>query len=210
MAPPTASQAKLKRAAARDERRQQLIDAAKDVFAQKGYHATTVDDITRAAGVAKGTFYLYFSEKREIYYEVVRAFLQLIKDAGSSVAREVRSPEQFLARAEAAALEIMRIFSDNRELARLAYRESMGMDPQLESMLRDFYRDLAELEAQNIKLGVELGIFRNVNPLLTAYAHIGMIERVLQQSLHRDSGLPGPEAIVRELIGLAYDGLKKR
>jgi len=204
------TQAKLKRAAARDERRQQLIEAAKDVFAQKGYHATTVDDITRAAGVAKGTFYLYFSEKREIYYEVVRAFLQLIKDAGSSVAREVRSPEQFLARAESAALEIMRIFTDNKELARLAYRESMGMDPQLESMLRDFYRDLAEVEAGNIRLGIELGIFRNVNPLVTAYAHIGMIERVLQQSLHRDSGLPAPEMIVRELIGIAYDGLRKR
>ena len=208
--PTSASQAKLKRAAARDERRQQLIEAAKEVFAQKGYHATTVDDITRAAGVAKGTFYLYFSEKREIYYEVVRAFLQLIKDAGSSVAREVRSPEQFLARAESAALEIMRIFTDNKELARLAYRESMGMDPQLESMLRDFYRDLAEVEAGNIRLGIELGIFRNVNPLVTAFAHIGMIERVLQQSLHRDSGLPEPEVIVRELIGIAYDGLRRR
>src|SRR5262245_40251046 len=208
--PPSASQARIRRAAARDERRQQLVDAAKEVFAQKGYHATTVDDITRAAGVAKGTFYLYFSEKREIYYEVVRAFLQLVKDVGSSVTREVHSPDEFLARAEQAALEIMRIFTANRELARLAYRESMGMDPQLEQMLRDFYRDLAELEAQNIKLGIELGIFRGVNPLLTAYAHIGMIERVLQQSLHRDSGLPEPEAIVRELIGLAYDGLCKR
>src|SRR5215831_11563191 len=120
------TQAKLKRAAARDERRQQLIEAAKDVFAQKGYHATTVDDITRAAGVAKGTFYLYFTEKREIYYEVVRAFFQLVKDVGGSVSREVHTPEEFLARAEHAALEIMRIFTANRQLARLAYRESMG------------------------------------------------------------------------------------
>src|SRR5512146_841820 len=105
---------KPRRSVARDKRRQSLVVAARDVFAQKGYHATTVDDITRAAGVAKGTFYLYFSEEREIYYAVVRAFLQLIKDVGGSVAREVRSPEQFLGRAEAAALEIMRIFADNR------------------------------------------------------------------------------------------------
>jgi AcrR family transcriptional regulator len=200
----------VKRAAARDERRQQLIDAAKDVFAQKGYHATTVDDVTRAAGVAKGTFYLYFSEKREVYYEVVRAFLRLIKEAGLSVAREVRSPEQFVGRAEAAALQIMRIFTANRQLARLAYRESMGMDPQLEGMVRDFYRDVAEVEARNIQLGIDLGIFRKVNPLLTAYAHIGMIERVLQQSFHRDNGLPAPEVIARELITIAYEGIRKR
>src|SRR5579884_2186511 len=193
-----ASPARIRRAAARDERRQQLVEAAKDVFAQKGYHATTVDDITRAAGVAKGTFYLYFSEKREIYYEVVRAFLQLIKDVGSSVTREVHSPEEFLARAEQAALEIMRIFTANRQLAKLAYRESMGMDPQLEQMLRDFYRDLARVEADNIRRGIELGMFRPVDPMVCAYAHIGMIERVLQQSLHRDSGLPAPDTIVRE------------
>ena len=43
---------------ARDERRAQLIAAAGTVFGQKGYHAATVDDVTRAANVAKGTFYL--------------------------------------------------------------------------------------------------------------------------------------------------------
>ncbi len=206
----TASQAKIKRAAARDERRQQLIDAAKEVFAQKGYHATTVDDITRAAGVAKGTFYLYFSEKREVFYEVVRAFFQLIKDVGSSVAREVRSADEFLARAEQAALEMLRIFAANRQLARLAYRESMGLDDRLEQMIRDFYRDIAQVEADNIRRGIELGMFRPVNPLVCAYAHIGMIERVLLQSLHRDSGLPAPELVVRELLSLAYDGVRKR
>src|SRR5438046_10621848 len=108
----SATQAKLKRAAARDERRQQLIDAAKDVFAKKGYHAATVDDITRAAGVAKGTFYLYFGEKREVYYELVRTFLQLVKDIGASVAREVHTVAEFYARSERAAAELVRLFVD--------------------------------------------------------------------------------------------------
>src|SRR5437868_4153925 len=56
----------------RDERRAQLVAAAREVFGERGYHAATVDDITRVAGVAKGTFYLYFQEKREIYYDLVR------------------------------------------------------------------------------------------------------------------------------------------
>ncbi|MFN2190288.1 MAG: helix-turn-helix domain-containing protein, partial [Candidatus Promineifilaceae bacterium] len=42
--------------------------------AEKGYHAATVDDITRAAGVAKGTFYLHFSEKAAVFYELIRRF----------------------------------------------------------------------------------------------------------------------------------------
>src|SRR6185369_9943588 len=89
--------------ALRDERRAQLVTAARDVFGQKGYHAATVDDITRAAGVAKGTFYLYFDEKREVYYELVRSFLQHVKDIGVSVAREVHTPAEFFGRCEQAA-----------------------------------------------------------------------------------------------------------
>ena len=158
---PAPANARPKRSPAlRDERRAQLVTAARDVFGQKGYHAATVDDITRAAGVAKGTFYLYFDEKREVYYELVRSFLQHVKDIGASVAREVHTPAEFFARCEQAARELMRVFLEHHKLARLTYRESMSLDPELERLLRDFYRDLARVEADNIRVGIELGIFR--------------------------------------------------
>jgi AcrR family transcriptional regulator len=197
---------KVRRSLARDERRAELIAAARDVFSRKGYHAATVDDITRAAGVAKGTFYLYFQEKREIYYEVVRGFLQLIKDIGRSVQQAPR--DDFFARIDRAARELMRIFDENRELARLAYRESMGLDPALEKMITSFYREIAEVEAANIRVGIELGLFRKVDPLLTAYAHIGMAERVILAMLDDNSGLPPPDTVVREIVRLAFEGLK--
>jgi AcrR family transcriptional regulator len=184
------------------------VAAAREVFAHRGYHAATVDDITRAAGVAKGTFYLYFQEKREIYYEVIRGFLLLIKDIGRSVADAGRGAD-FYSRAEHAAGELMKIFVDNRELARLAYRESMGLDPELEQMIRGFYREIAEVEAKNIKLGIELGLFRPVDPLLVAYAHIGMVERVLLAMLESESGLPQPDVIVKEMMAIAFEGLRK-
>src|SRR6059036_3930333 len=100
---------KVRRSVVKDERRAQLVQAAQAVFAQRGYHAATVDDITRAAGVAKGTFYLYFREKREIYYEVIRGFLQLIKDIGRSVT-DAAARQDFLARAERAAHLLMKVF----------------------------------------------------------------------------------------------------
>lgn len=46
------------------ERRSELLRAARDVFATKGYHNAKIDDIVQAAKVAKGTFYLYFPDKR--------------------------------------------------------------------------------------------------------------------------------------------------
>jgi AcrR family transcriptional regulator len=191
------------------ERRQSLIEAAKVEFAGKGYHATTVDDITRQAGVAKGTFYLYFSEKREIYYEVISSFMQLIKDIGSAVGAEPTDIGDFIRRAERAAIELMEIFMDNRELARLAYRESMGLDPTLETMIGDFYREIADVEARNIQVAMELGFIRKVNPLLTAYAHIGTVERVMLALVDNPDDFGEPADVVRELMLLAWEGLRR-
>jgi AcrR family transcriptional regulator len=191
------------------DRRAELVAAARDVFSQKGYHEATVDDITRAAGVAKGTFYLYFDEKRAIYHELVRTFLQHIKDIGASVAAEVRTPREFFDRCERAAGELLRVFQEHLPLARLAYRESMGLDHELERMLRDFYRDLARVEADNIRLGIELGLFRQVDPLVCAYAHIGMVERVAL-GLLSEKNPPEPTHVVRELLGIAFEGLRLR
>jgi len=103
----------------------------------------------------------------------------------------------------------MRVFIENREMARLAYRESMGLDPELEKMIRGFYREIAEVEAANIRVGIDLGVFRDVDPLLVAYAHIGMVERVLLAMLEPDSGLPPPDTVVKEMMAIAFEGLRK-
>jgi AcrR family transcriptional regulator len=184
------------------ERRADLMAAARKVFSAKGFHAATVDDITRDAGVAKGTFYLYFAEKKEVYFAIIREFLQRIKDIGRSVSE---AGADFLVRAEQAARQLMQIFLENRDMARLVYRESMGFDADLAVMMREFYRDVAGVEADNIRRGIALGLFRPVDPLVVAYAHIGMIERVLLAIL--DDELPDPEKIVVELLAVGFQGL---
>jgi AcrR family transcriptional regulator len=200
--------AKPDQAALRDNRRGALIAAARDLFAQRGYHDTTVDDITRAAGVAKGTFYLYFEEKREVYHEVIRSFMQLIKEIGASVGAPGTSPLDYFVRAEACANELMQIFFAHRQLARMAYREAMGLDPELETMIRDFYREIAQVAARNVQVAIDLGIIRKCDPTLVAYAHIGMIERVLLAMASNPADFPPPRQVVRDLMRLAFDGLR--
>src|ERR1700680_951270 len=53
------------------EGRQQILTHARDVFAKRGYYAAKIDDIVAAAGIARGTFYLYFEDKRAIFEEIV-------------------------------------------------------------------------------------------------------------------------------------------
>ena len=199
-----------KRANGRDVRRAELLDAARQVFSQKGYHPATVDDITRAAGVAKGTFYLYFSEKRAVFYDLIQQFFQMVTSVGMSVSADVKTKKEYFHRIETAATRLSQLFQNNRDLVRLTYRESMGMDQRLEKMVRDFYRRMARVEAENIRLGIQLGLFReDLDPLLTAYAHIGMVERVLLQ-WQFDRSFPRVPNLERQIVELAYVGMRRR
>ena len=193
-----------------DLRRASLLDAARQVFSQKGYHPATVDDITRVAGVAKGTFYLYFSEKRAVFYDLMLQFFEMVTNVGMSVSRDVKTKQEYFTRIETAASRLSELFQNNRDLVRLSYRESMGMDEKLEKMVRDFYRSMAQVEADNIRRGMDLGLFRDdIDPLLAAYAHIGMVERVLLQ-WQFDRSFPEMPDLQRQLVELAYIGLKKK
>ena len=59
--------------AEREVKRQAILDAALEVFSEKGYAATRLDDVAARAGIAKGTIYLYVSSKQELFEELVRS-----------------------------------------------------------------------------------------------------------------------------------------
>jgi len=61
------TEAPSKREQVREERRQQILEAALAVFSQKGYHATNVSDVAAQAGVSQGTIYWYFDSKDELF-----------------------------------------------------------------------------------------------------------------------------------------------
>ncbi|HTW10073.1 MAG TPA: TetR/AcrR family transcriptional regulator [Acidimicrobiales bacterium] len=64
--------------------RRRLLDAAESVFAQLGYHEASIVKITEAAGVAQGTFYIYFESKQQVFEEVVRDLNQRVRQAMTS------------------------------------------------------------------------------------------------------------------------------
>jgi AcrR family transcriptional regulator len=56
----------------KDDRPEEILDAALHLFSEKGFSATRMQDVARAAGISKGTLYLYFSNKEAIFYQVVQ------------------------------------------------------------------------------------------------------------------------------------------
>ena len=84
------------------ERKQQLVDAAMELFADRGYAATRISDICAEAGVAKGLFYWYFPTKVDLFNELVRTMRQRLRRAqADAMAAETSALDKIRAGTEA-------------------------------------------------------------------------------------------------------------
>src|SRR5438045_7862535 len=73
-----------------------ILEAARKVFAKKGFSDATVDDIALAAGVAKGTVYLYYSSKREVYFAALKFGIEQMYAALADQLKRVSTPAEKL------------------------------------------------------------------------------------------------------------------
>src|SRR5579859_5127367 len=126
------------------ERRQQILGVARDVFAKRGYHAAKIEDIVQAAGIARGTFYLYFEDKRAIFEEIVDRVLARIgmtilrvdpHDAARSVADQIKENIR----------RIVGILLEDRATTKILLSDAVGVDPLFERKLHSFYGETARL-----------------------------------------------------------------
>src|SRR3954468_14567425 len=74
------------------ERKQQLVDAAAELFAANGYTATRIQDICKRAGVAKGLFYWYFPTKQDLFAELVRSMRFRLRKAQAAAMDPAADP----------------------------------------------------------------------------------------------------------------------
>src|SRR5215203_4915421 len=123
------------------ERRQDLLRAARDVFATKGYHDAKIDDIVAAAKVAKGTFYLYFPDKRSVFAELVDV---LFTRLGAAILR-VDPQADVEAQVKHNIRAIVAVLLDDPELTRILLSYAAGLDPAFIAKIRSFYDTVKEL-----------------------------------------------------------------
>jgi AcrR family transcriptional regulator len=76
----------------KEARPQQLLDAALELFAEKGFAATRAEEVAQRAGVSKGTLYLYYPSKEELLKAVIREHLSSRIAAGAAAAEKHRGP----------------------------------------------------------------------------------------------------------------------
>lgn len=160
------------------ERRRELLDAARDVFVEKGFSAATVDDIVVKAEVARGTFYLYFADKRAVFEALVDEFLERISECVKSIELGPDVPPP-----------VVQLRENIRRLVDLALREptivklalfdATGMDPELDGKLHHYYAGLRTLIDESLTQGQELGMVRPGDRRVMVSIGLGGLKEVL-------------------------------
>jgi AcrR family transcriptional regulator len=166
------------------ERRQQILTVARDVFARRGYHAAKIDDIVAAAGIARGTFYLYFEDKRTIFEEIVdrtiaRLGMAIVRvdphDGARTVADQVRENIR----------RIVRILLEDRGTTKILLSDALGVDPAFDRKLLSFYDEMASLLEHSLSDGQGLGVVVQGDVRLMAWLTMGALKEVMFQIVQR-------------------------
>ena len=191
-------------------RPQQILEAAFRVFGMRGLHQATLDDVARAAGITKGTIYLYFPGKAALFSAMLKARVNdLLPPVTAPHGARVRSTHrQFLTLAR----RLYRFFQTPAFLA--MYRTMVGEASQVPEAAALLYREgilpanrrLADL----IRRGIVAGEFRRLNPLVAARAFVGMLQifAISQGLLGGQRIFPIPErTVVRTVTDIFFGGL---
>ncbi|RME28852.1 MAG: TetR/AcrR family transcriptional regulator [Deltaproteobacteria bacterium] len=189
----------------KERRRAHLLKSALEVFGEKGYHAATVSDIIKRAGVARGTFYLYFGSKRAVFDQLLDDLFGLLHNCVKRI-DPTRGPQGVLAQMEANIDAVLELMLGNRAMLRILLSEAVGLDPEFDKKVFEFYDRLVKLTAHSLRLGIEMNIVRPLDPEVVAVCIIGSIKEVLYQiSIGRK--LPNRQVLVTEILSYGGRGL---
>jgi AcrR family transcriptional regulator len=187
------------------ERRAQLLSRARDVFAKRGYHATKIEDIVAAAKVARGTFYLYFEDKRAVFAELVDRFLARLHLAIMRI--EAHDPRRDVeSQIRENIFRVFALFLQDRAMTKILLTDAPGLDAEFDRKLQSVYEEVLKLLAESYAEGQTLGIVGEGDTRVFAYLTVGAIKELLYQSVMRDVGEGSAERLSAEVFSFLCRG----
>lgn len=185
--------------AARDRRRADVLDTALRVFAAKGFHQTRVSDIIEAAGVARGTFYLYFESKEAIFHELLDGLLAQLRATVVGVDMSAGAPPVEVQLGDTVR-RILEAVEANRLVTTVLMREAVGLDAAVDAKLREFYGSLHRFIASALEVGHAAGVVRPLDTEIVAACVLGSVKHIMERVVMMSPEEPLPIARVSRAI----------
>jgi len=191
-----------------EERKDQILDAATEVFSRKGFQQTRMDDIAEQSKLSKGALYWYFKSKDDLIIAILdRLFvhelddLEKLRDEPGSA---VDFMWQFTERVIQDMLRMLRILPLAYEFIALAFRSRV-----VQQVMRRYLKRYMDILVPVIERGIESGEFHPVDPIETSIAAGAIFEGTVLLWVY-DNSLVDPEQHIRSGIKLLLEGIQAR
>ena len=176
----------------------QILEAGEKLFAKKGFYPTTMEEVARAAGLAKGTIYLHFDDKRDLFFSIIEKKLDILLE---KIEKEMRKDEFPSQRIKLAIGIHLRFLEENRDFFKImqALPESLKqeMERKLKGRVIEKQSRYVEILDQLIRKGIRNQEIKSLDSRKLAVILVGMmhsltiywISRKEKGSLSQDDSL---------------------
>lgn len=198
------SQTKTARQVRADDTKARLFAAAAELFTRRGYNGTTVDEIARKAGVAKGTFFVHFASKASVVIELIKIQTRATRRARERVVEEGGSPVEAL---RVTTLTLGEQAGSSRELSRAVLAATLASS-EVGSAAEALFNEVHHLMIADARAAQKLGLLApkpDANTIAGA-----LMASYLGAAFHFTSSPRAKElvAVLRPLVEANLDGFR--
>jgi TetR/AcrR family fatty acid metabolism transcriptional regulator len=180
-----------------EDTRERILDAALNIFSNKGYHDTRMDEIVEASDTSKGSIYFYFPNKERLFLALVDQFADLLE---RRVIEAVEQEEQGIMQVRAALQACLETFGRYRRPAKILLVQAVGLGTVFEKKRVEVNDRFANLIKKYLDESITIGDIAPVDTDVVSYAWMGAIYGIVIRWVY--TGEPDSERILSALLPL--------
>jgi AcrR family transcriptional regulator len=192
----------------KSQRRDEIMAAAKNVFARKGFHNTTIADIAKEAGLAYGSVYWYFDSKDDLFHALMAVEEQALRahvTAAVGASTDGYGEQPFRTAVQAT----LEFFEADKATVKLLFRDAYALGDRFEKHLGGIYERFIDDIETFIVAAQEQGQVVVAPARMVAYTLAALIGQLAHRRLSTDDGVNAAE-VADFVVGLVLNGLRPR
>jgi AcrR family transcriptional regulator len=179
-----------------EDKRERILKAALALFLRRGFDATTMDEVAGKAQIAKGTLYLHFKDKADLYASLLEQKIDALSEALNGIAASDATPT---AKLETIIRRNLEFIAHEYSGAEFFYHTQVGHNPEVLKLIRTRItpkmEKLLTVIAGVVKQGIEAREFRKVDPFNVAVRVFGLVNiNLMRRALDPEPMDPAKEA----------------
>ena len=198
----------------KENRRAEILQAAWDVFSSRDYDSATLDDIAAAADLSKGTLYLYFQNKAELFFSTLEMG---VENVFATVREVLSSCDDPVVGLEDLVRRLLGFFEDNAGFFKILFSERAHFElhtavedgNRFKEGMMEIVSDGLQVIADYIQDGIDRGVFRQIDPGDVALSLMEIVRGFAFAMIHNPTSIR-PSGKSESILSILLDGIRSR